>query len=209
MIKQNQRALVILFVIVLMFGCAPISAPVVPPTSDPFSINTIIAQTANAAATQTFAVLPTQTLLPTSTRTPTEIPTSTPTFIFILPTATVPSPTPTLDKKASPYACKILSQTPVNDSGIPPGKVFDTHWQVLNTGSAVWDSNNIDYRYAGGEKMHTTSIYDLNKSVSPGEEVDVYVNMKAPKDAGTYTTVWAFRVGKAEFCRMKLTIVVN
>lgn len=209
MLKRNQRALGIFLAVALMSACAPIAVPVAPPTVAPDSINTIIAQTANAAVAQTFAVLPTQTPLPTSTRTPTDIPTSTPTFIFILPTATVPSPTSTLNKNASPYDCKILAQTPVNDSGIPPGNIFDTHWQVLNTGSAVWNSNNIDYRFVGGERMYTTSIYDLNQSVAPGAEMDVVVTMKAPKDAGAYTTTWAFRMGKTEFCRMKLTIIVN
>ena len=137
MLKQNYRMLAICLVIALLLACAPIAVatPPAPPTFDPLSINTIIAQTAGAAATQTFVLQPTLTPSPTITRTPTEIPSSTPTFIFILSTPTVPSSTPTLKVSAEPYACRVISQDPANDTVLVKGIPFKTHWQVINIGT--------------------------------------------------------------------------
>lgn len=201
---------------VLVLACAPTllpaSAPV--PTFDPNSINTAIVLTSDAAATQTALMMPptltpTVTLFPTNTQPPTESPT--PTFIFILPTSTVPSSTPTLDTSASgsKYACRVDSQTPVDNTAFAPGVSFDAHWLVTNIGTDAWDSNSADYRYSNGDKIHKNAIYDLNKSVSPGRQTEIVVDMKAPDSSGTYTTTWKINIGKNKFCTMNLTIVVN
>lgn len=209
MLKRNQRVLAIIFAIALLLACAPLATPIAPPTFDLLSINTNIAQTAGAAATQTFVLLPTLTITPTFTVAPTEIPSSTPTFIFILPTSTVPSSTPTLDQSSDPYACRILSQSPVDEAGFVPGIAFQARWQVRNIGTQTWGVNTADYRYTGGTKLHKTSVYDMSKSVPPGEEVDIFVEMWAPMDPGTYTTTWKIKVGKTEFCSMKVKIIVT
>ena len=63
MLKRNYRMLAILLAIALLLACAPIAVatPPAPPTFDLLSLNTIIAQTAGAAATQTFVLQPTLT----------------------------------------------------------------------------------------------------------------------------------------------------
>jgi hypothetical protein len=211
MLTRNYRMLAIFLVIVLLLACAPIAnqpAPVLP-TFDPLSINTIIAQTAGAAATQTFVLLPTLTPSPTLTKTPTEVPSSTPTFIFALPTATVPSSTPTVDASAGPFACRVESQVPKNNTGFARKATFNAHWVVLNTGTSTWDSNNADYRYSSGDQLHKAGIYDLPKSVEPGGSIDLVVAMKAPDESGTYMTKWIISTGKDRFCPMNLTIIVN
>ena len=68
MLKRNQRTLAILFITVLLLACAPLATPYAPPTFDLLQVNTIIAETAGAAATQTFVLLPTATVAPTFTR---------------------------------------------------------------------------------------------------------------------------------------------
>jgi len=209
MLKRNQRALAILLAIALLLACAPLATPIAPPTFDLLSINTIIAQTAGAAATQTFVFLPTPTITPTLTTMPTEIPSSTPTFIFILATSTVPSSTPTLDQSSEPYDCRVLSQSPVDETSFVPGIAFQARWQVRNIGTQTWGVNTADYRFTGGTKFHKTSVYDMSKSVPPGEQVDIFVEMWAPMDPGTYTTTWKIKVGKTEFCPMKLKIIVT
>ena len=211
MLKQNYRKLAICLVLGLLLACAPIAVatPLAPPTFDPLSINTIIAQTAGAAATQTFVLQPTLTPSPTMTRTPTEIPSSTPTFIFVLSTPTVPSSTPTVNASAEHYACRVVSQDPANDSVLVKGIPFKMHWQVSNTGTYGWDENSADYRYMSGDKLSTVNGYDFNQSVPTGGVVDFVVGMKAPNDPGSYSTTWQIAVGKERFCPMKLTIVVN
>jgi hypothetical protein len=211
MLKRNYRMLAICLAIALLLACAPlaVATPPAPPTFDPLSLNTIIAQTAGAAATQTFVLQPTLTPAPTLTRTPTEIPSSTPTFIFILSTPTAPSSTPTLDVSADPYACRVISTTPSNNTAFAKGTPFSTRWQVVNIGTRVWDENSADYRYAGGAKLSKTDVYDFDRSVPTGGAIDFVVEMKAPNDSGTFSTTWQIASGKEKFCPMKLTIVVN
>ena len=215
MTQRNYRIVSFLITTALMFACAvpaiaPASAPV--PTLDPNSLNLVIAQTANAAATQTAQMLP-PTLTPTVTLVPTSTITETPTatFVFILSTPTVPSATPTLDTSSSApkYACRVESQKPADNTGITKGTDFDMTWHVINIGTETWSSDSTDYRYVGGDKLHKASIYDLNNSVAPGGKTDILVAMKAPSDPGTYTTTWNINVGKNRFCKMNLTILVN
>jgi hypothetical protein len=212
MLKQNHRLTAILFVLVLLLACAPIPTavpPVAPPTFDPSSLNTVIAQTAGAAATQTFISLPTSTATATATKTPTETPTSTPTFLFLVSTATVVSATPTLEISSNPFACRLVSQNPANNSVLDKNADFAVIWQVINVGANAWDANSVDYHFFSGEKLHKASVYDLQNSVPTGGQTDIIVNMKAPKEQGTYLTTWALRVGKDDFCKLKLTIEIR
>ena len=211
MLKQNFRMPAILLVVVLLLACAPvvIATPIAPPTFDSISLNTIIAQTAGAAATQTFVHQPTFTPTVTVTRTPTEIPTSTPTFLFLLATPTVPSLTPTLEISSSPYACRLVSQDPIDNTTIAKNADFAVLWQVINVGANAWDSNSVDYHYLSGDKLHKQSVYDLPDSVPTGGQIDIIVNMKAPKQEGTYLTNWSLRVGKQDFCKLKVTVEVK
>ncbi|CAG0989515.1 hypothetical protein ANAEL_02212 [Anaerolineales bacterium] len=211
MLKQNYRMPAILLVFVLLLACAPaiIATPLAPPTFDPSSLNTIIAQTAGAAATQTFVLQPTFTPTVTFTRTPTEAPTSTPTFLFLLATPTVPSLTPTLEISSNPFACRLVSQDPTENSVIAKNADFAVLWRVMNVGANAWDANSIDYHYLSGEKLHKQSAYDLPNPVPTGGEIDLIVNMKAPKQEGTYVTNWSLRVGKQNFCKLKVTVEVK
>lgn len=212
MIAQKHKIFALLVATVIMLACAPTFAPAsVPvPTFDPNSINTVIVQTAGAAATQTALMMP-PTLTPTATLLPASTFTETPTatFIFILPTLTVP---PTLIKPGSSgddFECQIISQSPVNNTVIQHSSVFDARWMVANVGKLSWDSNNADYRYTSGTKMHRTGAFDFDQSVSPGGKFEFVIAMQAPTELGTYTTTWKITSGQARFCPMSITIVVN
>jgi hypothetical protein len=211
MLKQNYRMLAIFLVFALMLACAPISVPTqsIPPTLNVGLLNTTIAQTAGAAATQTFALIPTLTPTPTVTRTPSVTPSATPTFLFLLFSPTVPTSTPTVDTTGEPLSCRIDSQTPKDKTIYAPKANFTAHWQVVNNGTNVWDSNSADYRFAGGDQLHKQAIYDFPKTVLPGGSVELTVAMIAPPDPGTYTTRWQIAMGKDRFCTMGIRIVVQ
>jgi hypothetical protein len=212
MLKQNYRMPAILLVIGLLLACAPVAVstqPISPPTFNPSSLNTIIVQTAGAAATQTFVHQPTLTPTVTITKTPTEIPSSTPTFLFVVSTPTVPSLTPTLEISSNPFACRLVSQDPVDNSVIGKNADFAVLWRVINVGVNAWDANSVDYHYFSGDKLHKASVYDLPASVPTGGQIDIIVNMKAPKKEDTYVTTWALRVGKQDFCKLHLTIKIK
>ena len=210
MIRRTRRILSLFAATLVMLACVPTfsAAPTPPPTFDPNSLLTTIVETAAAAATQTAILMP-PTSTPTSTPRPTETPTgtATPTFIFLLPTNTVP-PTiaPTSDVE---FDCQILSQTPLNNTVISRFATFETRWLVANVGMAGWDSATADHRYYKGEKLHLQPIYDFPKSVSPGETIEFIVSMQAPSTTGIYSTTWRIGIGKSRFCNMEVTIVVN
>jgi hypothetical protein len=203
----------------VLLGCdlSTLIAPAVPPTLDPLSINTVIAHTAAAAATQTAQFAPpTFTFTPTAgaTRTPTELPSPTVTFIFLLPTATVPSPTTTPRTSSGSgselkFDCRIVSQNPANGTVFGVKADFDTTWRVANIGTSNWNGNSTDYRYKSGDRLDQQSAYDMSRSVPAGGEVDITVDMRAPDAAGNYSTTWVLRVGKNEFCPMTVSIVVQ
>jgi hypothetical protein len=198
------------------------------PTADPSLINTFIAQTANAAASQTAAALPTSTFTETPTPTPENTSTPSPTFtstvIFILSSPTKPV-VPTFTGLSSGggsssgggggstssdnYACQVISVDPANGTSFNPSADFDATWRVKNIGQKDWDRTSIDVVYDSGAKIHKIAGYDLNTNVKVGENINITVDMVAPKDSGSYTTNWVLQASAKVFCKMTLTINVK
>jgi hypothetical protein len=56
--------------------------------------------------------------------------------------------------------------------------------------------------------MYKQHLYDVNVDVAAGATVTFIVPEVAPKNSGTYTTVWALTRGNLDFCHVDLTIVV-
>jgi len=209
--------------LVVILACGPtIATPF--PTADPNEINTIIAQTANAALTQTSAALPTATFTPTLTPTrpsPTASPTATSTVVFILSTPTMQVvPTFTFisntgggsgssGSSSAKYACQVLSVSPPNGTSMDKNTDFDANWSVKNIGQKTWDRNSVDFIYFSGAKIHKVAGYDLNSNVTSGSTTTLGVDMIAPKDSGNYSTTWTLRVGDNDFCKMSITINVK
>jgi hypothetical protein len=107
------------------------------------------------------------------------------------------------------FACQVSKVSPANGTSFDPRDDFDAFWTVKNIGQKNWDRNNIDYAYSSGAKIHKVSGYDMSTDVKVGETINLGVDMRAPKDAGTYTTTWTMRNGNNNFCTLTLTIVVR
>jgi hypothetical protein len=213
MTTQKTKLLVWVTALTLIMACVPSLTTQPVPTTDPGMINTLIVQTANAAATQTAAGLPSATPTPTiaptrSTATPTPTATSTVVFLFFSPTP-LTFPTITSGTSSDTYACQVTRVSPPNGSLFGPRQDFDAFWIVKNIGKKKWDRTSVDYTYSSGDKIHKISSYDLSTNVSHGGTIDLGVNMQAPKDPGTYSTTWTMRVGEKLFCPLNLTIVVQ
>jgi hypothetical protein len=183
---------------------------------DPAAVNTFIAQTVNAAASQTAASIPTITPSPTITptvNTETPLPTATSTVVFVLSTPTrlvIPTFTNVGGGTSNEdFSCQVTRVTPANGSTFDPRADFDAVWTVRNNGQQNWDRNSVDFVYDSGDKLHKVSGYDLAENVRTGNSIDVGVDMRAPRNDGTYTTTWVLRVGNNEFCTLRLTIVVR
>lgn len=216
MIRRNTRLFSLMIVTVFMFACvipslAPAPAPL--PTFDPNSLFTAIVETADAAATQTALKLPptpTPTITLVPTKTPSITPSPTATFYFVVATITSPPTQIPVGSSNLAYDCQILSQIPSNNTVFASSSVFEARWLVANIGKSGWDSNNADYRYTGGSRLHQGGVVrDLEASVSPGGTIELVVSMQSPADPGTYSTSWKINVGKNEFCSMELTIIVQ
>ena len=225
MSTSKLKYLVWVTALVIILACGPAIAATPFPTTDPNQINTIIAQTAYAASTQTAAAMPTSTftITPSPTRpTPTFSPTPTSTVVFILSTPT-PMVIPTFtfisntgggsssggSSSSANYACQILSVSPPNGTNFDPRTDFDAVWSVKNIGQKNWDRNSVDFVYDSGAKIQKVSGYDLNSDVKVGATTNLGVDMESPKDSGNYTTTWTLRVGSNDFCKMSLTINVK
>jgi hypothetical protein len=213
---RKSKLLIWVTALALIMACAPSLVTPSVPTLDPGVVNTFIAQTVNAAASQTAASMPTITPSPTITptvNTETPLPTATSTVVFVLSTPT-PLVIPTFTSVGGgtsneDFSCQVTRVTPANGSTFDPRDDFDAVWTVRNNGQKNWDRNSIDFVYDSGDKLHKVSGYDLDENVRTGNSIDLGVDMRAPRNDGTYTTTWALRVGNDEFCTLRLTIVVR
>ena len=216
---RKTKLLVWVTALALIMACVPaLSAPSVP-TLDPGAVNTFIAQTVNAASTQTAAARPSSTPSPTITptvNTETPFPTATATVLFILSTPT-PLVIPTFTNVSSGgggsssqnFSCQVTRVSPANGSSFNPRDDFDAVWTVRNNGQKNWERSSVDYFYSSGDKIHKVSGYDLDENVRVGNSIDLGVDMQAPKDPGNYTTTWTMRSGNKTFCTLTLTINVK
>jgi hypothetical protein len=201
--------LAVLALVVMSCDVSTLVAPAPPvPTLGPGGINTIVAQTAGAAATQTAALVPpslTPTATPTASRTPTVTPSLTPTFLFVLATL---SKTPTPGPASGDLSCNLVSQSPQDGATLNKNEAFTVSWKVRNTGASTWDSTAVDFIYLSGTKMASVKVSDLPKSVAAGDTTTLKLGMTAPSNSGSYKTVWTLRQGKTEFCKVNISIVV-
>lgn len=185
---SNKRYLlmVIGLLVISMLACnMPIFAA--GNTSSQGAESTSAAQTVEAQLTQiawnptATQAAPTATVAaqPTSTTAPTTAPTKTAT-----PTAT-----------SKPVPCNsvqfIQDMTVPDGSEFSPGTTFLKVWRIKNVGTCTW---NKDYTvsFDGGDQMGGAT-FDMPENVSPGEQIDIAIEMKSPNSKGSYKGFWMLR----------------
>lgn len=180
MTSQVKLALLLITVGLLILACATLAAPTATPT-------------------------------PTGTPGPTGTPTIPPTATFVIKlTPDTPVPSQTADPNdPDSWACKMRSQTPKSGSRFEPRERFDMAWQVENFGWATWEPETIRVTYYSGSRLQAYDEVQLRKSVPTDRWTQIMVPMVAPRDSGSYTTVWALWHGDQDFCHMTVTIVVR
>lgn len=206
-IKNKYFSLAALFIVVLLIisACVPPTPPGDPieqamqtleaqATQDYYA--TSIAQLSTLQATQSGTIAPDPTNInqPPTQSVPTAVitvpantampPTSVP------PTATPVPPTPT------PRPC--LQITFVSDLSIPDGtklnagSAFTKTWRLQNSGSCKWDKG-FDIVFVKGNQLGANAVYDLPQEVSPGQAIDISINMVAPSVNGKYNSEWMLK----------------
>jgi hypothetical protein len=223
--KTRPIVLGIMGLLLFLSSCVPFGASGLP-TPDPDTIMLLAAQTAAAAQTQTAVVFrPTDTPSPTATtpftQTPSITPSPTATFIFAYtPTSAAlldgsggnvviapVKPTHTPDKQ---FACALMSWEPRLDYVFKPEQRFTAYITVRNAGYHFWDYKSIDVVYDGGSWFATRRLYDLPRTVYPGDTISIGIPMQAPKSPGKYHSYWRLKVGRRTyFCRMKVEFTVE
>lgn len=121
------------------------------------------------------------------------------------PTIEVPPETPTVTPTPSPSPTVTPTEIPcdraafVSDVTVPdgadfsPGEVFTKTWRLKNTGSCQWTSG-YDLVHVSGDQMGAPASVQLTAGiVSPGQNVDVSVQLTAPMDEGGYKGFFKIR----------------
>jgi hypothetical protein len=178
------RPVSILFIIVFLLAACnlPSSAPA---TEDPNAVFTAAALTVQAMST-----FPTTQVTPFSTPT-LPPPAATNTSAASFPTLALPTTT----RMASPTAVCDQAQF-VRDVTIPDGTTFAPNatftktWRLRNAGTCTWSGYSLVFD--SGEVMGGTSPSPIG-TVSPGQEIDVSVNLTAPASGGSYRGYWRIR----------------
>ncbi|MCB2179739.1 hypothetical protein KQH54_01310 [bacterium] len=126
-----------------------------------------------AIPTATIAVQPTNTTAPT-----------------VAPTKTT-APTPTNVPVPCNAAQFIEDMTVADGAEFAAGTTFIKVWRLKNVGSCTWNKS-YTVTFDGGDQMGG-STFDMPENVSPGEQIDVAIEMKAPNSKGTYKGYWLLR----------------
>lgn len=151
------------------------------------SESTAAAQTVEAQLTQMANTPVVTQAIPTATNTP-EPTNTTP------PTAT-PTKTATPTATSKPIPCNsaqfIRDMTVADGSQFAPGTTFLKVWRLKNIGSCTWNKS-YTVTFDGGDKLGG-STFDMPENVSPGESIDVAIEMTAPNTKGSYKGFWLLR----------------
>jgi hypothetical protein len=170
----------------------------------------------NPSATQTFTSLP-----PTNTSVPSPTPTlPTPTYTEVPPTNTplpatatttqTASTTPTITPTRSDFNCQLVASSPSFNQIYTPGGDFDGRWTFKNTGSEVWDKDQVDFLFISGTKFqeHVDKL-DLAANVNKGDSIEFIIDMLAPNSTGTYSATWGLQKDGGVFCSTTIQIIVK
>lgn len=156
----------------------------------------------------TATLVPTDTPSPTATATPTETPTPTMTATAT-PTATLartstPTQTPT---PALPKAQFVSDVTVPDGTVMEPGQKFKKTWRIKNVGAVDWGAAS-NVVFESGARMNGASPTAVG-NVTPGNTVDISIDMVAPTTQGKHTGQWALKAGSgAKLQTMSIVIYV-
>ena len=177
---RNSLILSILLILVLSACNLPSNAT---QTEEPNFIFTQAALTVQAQLTES---------VPFST--PTLPPPAATNTAVVFPTFTSPPPvtfTPIASATSVCDQAQFIKDVTVPDGTIyEPGATFTKTWRLQNAGTCTWSGYNLVFD--SGDAMNGTSPIVIG-TVSPGQEVELTVNLTAPATDGSYRGYWRIR----------------
>jgi uncharacterized protein YkwD len=177
-------------------GVIPTTMPTQTATTQPPAVETPpAASSATPVAASPAAALATNTPDPTQSQ---------PSSTAIPPTPSAAPPTPTTTTTVDPQTRSCFDQAVfVDDLTIPDGtlvsqsETFTKGWRIKNDGTCAWDENYA-LVFAGGENMNA-SLSNPVPATEPGEFADIYIDLIAPQQGGSYTGNWWLRNNAGEY----------
>lgn len=109
--------------------------------------------------------------------------------------------------------CKGDHMTLEKDLTIPdgtkvlPGQVFVKSWRIKNDGNCVWNKNYY-FTSLGGEKMEG-KVNNIPGTVSPGETIDISLELHAPTEPGTYKSYWGIIDPKENQLKNRVFVLIE
>ncbi|CCO29832.1 putative protein C6orf106 homolog [Rhizoctonia solani AG-1 IB] len=113
------------------------------------------------------------------------------------------SPSPSMSSASvlsytSPFeAAFIEDRTIVDGQVVSGGAEFSKIWRIRNTGTVAWPKDTT-VSFVGGHNMSTQIHWPVGGDLSPGQDVDVEVDMKAPEEPGRYNGTWSLKTPEGE-----------
>ena len=193
MFNPFQRLFPLLLLATLLLTACGSRAAEATPTTQPQTVLTSAAQTAEAQLTVLAQPTATDTLppFPTSTFTPSPTNPATPLVGF--------TPSPGAPGSPAGDLAEYWADITVPDgTDFKPGEAFVKTWRLHNSGTTTWTSE-YNLAFLGGAQMSAPPSVPLTSSVAPGDMVDVSVNLVAPQENGTYRGYWKMRNPGGQF----------
>jgi len=176
---KNFRFVSVLFIFIFILAACNLPSAV-PATEEPNAVFTAAALTVQAMSTQSTPFNTPTIPPPPATNTAVSFPT------LALPTSTVAAP-PT----ASCDVAQFVRDISIPDGSVfSPGATFTKTWRLKNAGTCTWSGYSLVFD--SGDSMGGTSPTSIG-TVSPGQEVDLSVNLTAPTTNGNYRGYWRIR----------------
>jgi hypothetical protein len=203
--KVTLLIIAILATPILLMGCGS-QAPATP-TNDPALIYTAAAQTADARLTQIFQSTPSVTPIPPSPTFDPLVATQAAQTVSARQTQTAGvTLTPQVTATSTPAPTGIFGDmaafvddvTIPDDTVIAPGAAFTKTWKLQNAGISTW-TTAYTLVFISGQQMGPVVTVPLAQSVSPGQQIDISVDLVAPTTNGSYTGYWKMKNASGQF----------
>ena len=183
MIPRSKKLLLLGLVLTTILACGPFAAPTPQPAATLNALYTAAAQTLEAMTTQSAATAYATQPSPTATL---SIPSLTPTLFYTF------TPLPSQPVSRCNAAAFVTDVSFPDGSTIGRGSNFTKIWRLKNTGTCSW-TTSYALVFVSGDALGAPVAVGLANNISPGQTVDLSVNMTAPNNDGRYKGYWKLR----------------
>lgn len=213
--KAILLTLAVLVIPFILMGCG--SKATASPTTNPDLIYTAAAQTADVRLTQIFQSTPSATpVTPTPTIDPAQtVAAQTASAMLtqfaaltLTPQGTATATAPVVPTGTSGERATFVADVTIPDGTVlPAGAAFTKTWRLQNAGTTTW-TTSYSLDFISGDQMGTITTMALSQSVSPGQQVDITVNMIAPTTTGTYQGFWKMKNASGQFFNDSVYVLI-